>query len=592
MNLELLSPFRRQIPDRVDATLSLPTNLHGKETAITDAHPDNKKGQEDSTEDQEWKAAYHVAFNRRGTYLAVGHASGTVAVHDFLSRTLSALYQPGDCELPCARTGTIEYPNGVTALNWSRRSRVILAGALGDRNVRLIDTTHPLGPEECVPIPTEFAALSTEMNSSTSDYMAKDPTAALGTSLDDRWENSHVQFKRCARVLDSLNLTEGYLDTEPQSTIEGERQHQETLFTIRTSGAPLEGLITRYPIVSFRLPENVGGSLQIHPRDKMAGLAVLSDGSLMIFRVASDGFDTYPQLMSTPVVKLAVLWQGTKNPVTCASFDKSGEKVYAATKDGVLMGFRVKKMFKALYKLDSMSLAKPFFTIPVPGGATVWHLLVSRNGRYIVLNCADSTLRVYDAQECEHSSALYFPHHKNFRVVVSKVPFASCDFSGDGEYLCGGVNNTNDKYDLYVWNVTTGALMDRLTGPQVSLYSVAWHPTRSFLAVATSDGLVDIWGPRKDYTSFAPDFQALPMNVEYIEEEDEYDIIDNKDDDAQEEEDAVVDVVKVDKVPVFASDSESESEVFYFETKISNIMLAGRGRHNPAAGRGGGDEKE
>ena len=25
------------------------------------------------------------------------------------------------------------YPNGVTALNWSRRSRVILAGALGDR---------------------------------------------------------------------------------------------------------------------------------------------------------------------------------------------------------------------------------------------------------------------------------------------------------------------------------------------------------------------------------------------------------------------------------------------------------------------------
>jgi hypothetical protein len=47
----------------------------------------------------------------------------------------------------------------------------------------------------------------------------------------------------------------------------------------------------------------------------------------------------------------------------------------------------------------------------------------------------------------------------------------------------------------------------------------------------------------------------------------------------------------VDKVPVFASDSESESEVFYFETKISNIMLAGRGRNNPAAGRGG-DEKE
>jgi WD40 repeat protein len=585
MNLELLSPFRRQIPDRVDATLTLPANFHGKE-----GDSRGQKADDSSPEDQEWKAAYHVAFNRRGTYLAVGHASGTVAVHDFLSRTLSALYRPGDCELPYSRTGSIEYPNGVTAVTWSRRSRVILAGALGDRNVRLIDTTHPLGPEECVtvPVPSEFAGLGTEVQSTTSDTMA---TAALGASLNDSWKNSQMQFKKCARVLDSLNLTEGYLDTEPQSTIEGERQHQEALFTIRTSGAPLGGLVTRYPIISFRLPEAVGGSLQINPRDKMAGLAVLSDGSLMIFRAGSDGFDKYPQLPSTPVVKLAALWQGTTSPITCASFDKSGEKVYAATKDGILMGFRVKKMFKALYKLDIMTLPKPFFTIPVPGGATVWHLLVSRNGRYMVLNCADSTLRVYDAHECEHSSALYFPHHKNFKVVVSKVPFASCDFSGDGEYLCGGVNNDNDKYDLYVWNVTTGALMDRLTGPQVSLYSVAWHPTRSFLAVATSDGVVDIWGPRKDYTSFAPDFQALPMNVEYIEEEDEYDVVDDKNDDAQEEEDAVVDVVTVDKVPVFASDSESESEVFYFETKISNIMLAGRGRNNPAAGRGA-DEKE
>jgi hypothetical protein len=98
-----------------------------------------------------------------------------------------------------------------------------------------------------------------------------------------------------------------------------------------------------------------------------------------------------------------------------------------------------------------------------------------------------------------------------------------------------------------------------------------------------------------DWTAFAPDFQALPMNVEYVEEEDEFDIVDSKAEEIEEEEDVDVDVVKVESVPVFASDSESESEVFAFETKIANIMALGRGRNAAAvgwAGRAIADEKE
>jgi len=174
-------------------------------------------------------------------------------------------------------------------------------------------------------------------------------------------------------------------------------------------------------------------------------------------------------------------------------------------------------------------------------------------------------------------------------VNNSKTTFASCDFSGDGEFVVGGCNSypqPGDNYELYVWNTGNGELLDRLTGPQAIMYSVAWHPTRSFIVVGTSDGLVDVWGPRMDWTAFAPDFQALPMNVEYVEREDEFDIvIDDEENEAQraqllqkEEEEVVADVVTVERVPVFDSDSESEDEVFYFKTKVKGLMSVGRGR--------------
>jgi COMPASS component SWD1 len=161
-----------------------------------------------------------------------------------------------------------------------------------------------------------------------------------------------------------------------------------------------------------------------------------------------------------------------------------------------------------------------------------------------------------------------------FQDVVSKVKFASCDISGDAEFVVGGANGNDNKYELYIWNTSTGALMDKLTGAPVEVYSVSWHPTRSFLAVATSDGLIDMWGPRINWTAFAPDFQALPSNVEYVEREDEFDNDEEENGDEpkneeDEEEIVSVDVVTVDPVPVFASDSEDEEEVFCFETKIT-----------------------
>eukprot|EP00978_Attheya_sp_CCMP212_P045816 scaffold361657_cov51-Attheya_sp.AAC.1 len=223
MNLELLDPFRRQVPDRIDSTLTLPRSLHpprpkvaassgppsqrrrkggrppkaveasledvdfatdgdqpgDDDTNANSVGPDEaeqfpEKDPEDDLDDpaaREWKACHAVAFNRRGTYLIAGHASGAVAVHDFVSRTLSAVYSPAKPVSPTTaskkkkrgRAGSEkikEEPSAVlpqevpalaaapapapapapvssvvTSVSWSRRSRLMLAASVGDPTV-------------------------------------------------------------------------------------------------------------------------------------------------------------------------------------------------------------------------------------------------------------------------------------------------------------------------------------------------------------------------------------------------------------------------------------------------------------------------
>ncbi len=54
------------------------------------------------------------------------------------------------------------------------------------------------------------------------------------------------------------------------------------------------------------------------------------------------------------------------------------------------------------------------------------------------------------------------PRH-SFQDLVSNSKWASCDFSGDGEYVVGGCNNdeSGDKYELYFWNTVNGKYLKR-----------------------------------------------------------------------------------------------------------------------------------
>lgn len=679
MNLALLDPFRRTVPDRIDSTLTLPQKLHPlppsnskeafvlrsksnaaktpskkrKKSSSPASASKKKDGDSSSTSEgwNEWYSCSVVSFNRRGTYIAAGHLSGIVAYHDFGSRTLSSIFVPDvkDCEVG-GREGEVEdadakggvdklFANGITSLSWSRRSRCVLLASLGDKRVCLVDNTHPFGVRDA------FRGLATSTNSTRNNGNSK--KSKSGTDMDISTVNSLLQ--------DDASLSQGECESQSglvmdktSSTSRKEKlarkkdtdirkktyEYKHTLYIPKmmllqpdkvhdemgnssSVGGSMEGdnedvTLPQYQALVMALPEQVGACVQIHPGG-IGGLACLQDGSLVLFRFPLNGFQSSIHNDSESAGKLPTaagsngVYIYLSRPgfgdsddatnenhvksfhIACASFHGRGDCIYAATTCGKLLYFQLneifrKRMFVPRYHSTTAfsDVLQKYSCFDLEDNCVVGEIVSSRNGQMIVLNCTDC-LKLYnvnDVSEEMSSDEMNWKPRFVFQDVVSKVKWHACDFSGDGEYVVGGCNNneSGNKYELYFWNTATGILIDQLTGPQIHLNSLSWHPTRSFIAVGTSDGIVDIWGPRMDWTAYAPDFQALQRNVEYIEKEDEFDVVIDCDIEAKRkemldmiEDQVVVDVTTVDKVLAFDSDSEDEEEVFYFHQDISTL---------------------
>jgi WD40 repeat protein len=568
MNLELLQGSKDRVPDRIDATLSLPFSL--SQQSVSKKKKLNKAS--NAVGDGPDVSARCVAFDRRGNYVAVGYSNGSVAVFDVLSRTVCALYKRNDNQdIGPTFTSAPEETRRVF-LSWSRRSRSLLAGSSGDKSVRMIDATHPYGPEECV---------VEKKDEKDKDKGDDEPKQSPAASTEDRkrkleimalfGNDSNATHMTGCRVLPTKQIKSTSDFVEPKG---GKRQFSFVHPSARTASKP------RYPEVSFEFAKPVGGSLQVHPKDSCAGMAVLEDGSLVAFHIPVDAWEVVSGT-NNPVVKIVAITNSEEFSFSSACFDSKGDRIYAATKNGELVGFEVSALFDRfpIEVDDTVSPLKPGFTIQVPGGASVLSVIVNRKANTVILNCGDGAIRLYSTKDCWTTPENMGKPALVFQDLASKPKFISCDFSHNDKYILAGSNGDDNTYFLCIWSVETGELVDKLAGAPMMINSVAWHPARSLIAVASSDGLVDLWGPRVNWTAFAPSFQALTENIEYVECEDEFDIFQgdskkNQDETMSDGENALVDVLTVSKIASFASDSEDEEDVFAFETKVKhNIGL-------------------
>ncbi|KAG4390922.1 hypothetical protein GLYMA_05G087400v4 [Glycine max] len=416
-----------------------------------------------------------IAFNRRGTLLAVGCNDGSCVIWDFETRGIAKILRDDECSSP------------ITSICWSKYGHRILVSA-ADKSLILWDV---MSGKKITRIVLQQTPLQARLHPGSST-----PSLCLACPLS------------CAPMIVDLNTG----DT--------------TLLIVSVS-------------------ETCNGPTP-PPRNK-----------------CSDGITSF-----TP---------------TAACFNKYGTLVYVGNSKGEILVID--------YKNGDVRAV-----VPISGGSVVKNIVFSRNGQYLLTNSNDRIIRIYenllplkdevralddlsgnhnDLNNIENLKAVgskCLTLFREFQDSITKVHWKAPCFSGDGEWVVGG-SASKGEHKIYIWD-RAGHLVKILEGPKEALIDLAWHPVHPIVVSVSLNGLVYIWA--KDYTenwsAFAPDFKELEENEEYVEREDEFDLIPEtekvKGPDVDEDEE--VDIVTVEKDATFSDSDMSQEELCYLPSTPSH----------------------
>ncbi|TDL25193.1 WD repeat protein [Rickenella mellea] len=105
----------------------------------------------------------------------------------------------------------------------------------------------------------------------------------------------------------------------------------------------------------------------------------------------------------------------------------------------------------------------------------------AKQGQVLFTASYDGTVRAFD-----------LIRYRNFRTFTSPTPvqFSSLAVDPSGEVVAAG---STDSFEVFMWSVQTGKLLDILTGHEGPISSLAFSPTGNQLASASWDKSVRIW---------------------------------------------------------------------------------------------------
>lgn len=290
----------------------------------------------------------------------------------------------------------------------------------------------------------------------------------------------------------------------------------------------------------------------MHPKNNNRFIAVLHHDSPVIVDIL--GKDIVKTVLPTePETREE---RHSKHPffVTAAAWNKTGTKIYTGTSKGYLNVVDVES--------NKITYSARITNTNIKG------IQLSRNGRDLLVNANDRSIRYYQIENDESDVPIF---KNRFQDLVNKIQWSQTCFSADGEFVIGGSGH-KAEHNIYIWDKNIGNLVKILEGPKEPLDDLTWHPSKPVIGSVSSFGNIYIWSNKQDenWSSFAPDFIELEENLEYEENEDEFDVMPDYEKSKQRQvgEDVLVDVTTCDSIKAFieSSDEEDEDEVYYLPT--------------------------
>ena len=105
----------------------------------------------------------------------------------------------------------------------------------------------------------------------------------------------------------------------------------------------------------------------------------------------------------------------------------------------------------------------------------------AKRGRVLFTSSLDGSVRAWD-----------LIRYRNFKTFTAptRLSFSSLAVDPSGEVVCAG---SIDSFDIYIWSVQTGQLLDQLSGHEGPVATLAFAPNGSSLVSGSWDHTVRIW---------------------------------------------------------------------------------------------------
>ncbi|KAK9451542.1 WD40-repeat-containing domain protein [Limtongia smithiae] len=172
--------------------------------------------------------------------------------------------------------------------------------------------------------------------------------------------------------------------------------------------------------------------------------------------------------------------QGHYDSINCATYSPDGSKVITGSDDGKIKVWDVASGFAVVTFTEHIS--------------AVTALEFSKRGANSVLFSAslDGSIRAWD-----------LIRYRNFRTFTapSRIQFSSLAVDPSGEVVCAG---SIDDFDIHLWSVQTGQLLDRLSGHEGPVSCLSFAEEGGILASASWDKTVRVWDIFARHVSVEP----------------------------------------------------------------------------------------